>query len=139
MHWPIYWCDVPEAATLDCGALASLSLLVLRARGARVAQAQLVLRYPEHALRQWAQMWRRSGESTAWVQSNTCYHEACAVFERGEVAVWDPTETRWMDTPGEIAQFSGVMGVRLHWADHPGTVSWGGRRLANTAWTWFEA
>src|SRR5207244_4063127 len=45
VRWPVYWCEVPAADTLDCGSLAALATELFRRRGEKAASVQLILRY----------------------------------------------------------------------------------------------
>jgi hypothetical protein len=136
MRWPVHWCDVPAATDLDCGSLAALATALFRSRGEVAGSVQLILRYPRWATAGWAAMWLRSDLLPTWIHDNLCYHEATVVVRNRQVTIWDPTESRWIESEGaHHQQYAGVVSLRLGADQFPaGSVAWGDRSLPVGQW-----
>lgn len=87
---PVSWCDVPKARKADCGLLAALAREVYKARGVEAFQAQLIVKYPEHAVEHWVKIWRNKGAEPDWIWGNFVYHEVVVVKRGRVVEVYDP-------------------------------------------------
>jgi hypothetical protein len=143
LRWPLYWCSVPDAEVLDCGALAAVAQEVYRRRGMIAMPVQLILRYPQHVTNQWSAMWQRAGLSDNWISGEFCYHEACGALDgQTEILVWDSTANRWLDPPESPSEsFASVAGIKLvegaSRASHtPRILHWRGIQLLAGVWHW---
>lgn len=137
-NWPIYWCDVPNRALLDCGALAEVAKLVLEAQGTVVLPAQVIIRYPEIQATHWRRMWEDAQASSDWVTREACYHEACGVVKGQAVEIWDPTDRVWIE-PRRFGSkaLGGVLAVRIFGSlpRRLKSIAWGNIRMSPGRWT----
>lgn len=127
IQWPIYWCDLPNAEQLDCGALAALAVNLYQLRQKSAVSVQMALHYPTHATEQWRNMWERQGVNASWISGEYCYHEACGILEGQELLLWDPTESRWIDPPSSLHEiFASVVALRVYLPENvpAQTVKW---------------
>jgi hypothetical protein len=141
MAWPVRWCDLPMAEVLDCGALAALGTDLFRSRGEQSLSVQLILSYPANTAAGWTALWEGAGNQADWIRGRYCYHEACGVVRSGRLAVWDPTEGRWLE-PGVSADSAvgGVMAIRYSDGTDPSLdrLSWGEWQLNTGEWMRFD-
>ena len=130
-HWPLFWCDIPSARALDCGALAAISVAMFRARALTCASVQMVQIFAEHDADHWRRKWSKRNVDTDWMRGPLVYHEGCAVVSaHGEMRLWDPTDAVWIE-PDQIEGYAATVAVRVHGT--PGldqsTLQWGTRLL----------
>jgi hypothetical protein len=136
--WPIFWCQVPIAENLDCGALAALATELFRARGKIALPVQLALLYPKEAIEVWRVTWRSSLGHASWISENMCYHEACALLGNDEVEIWDPTEGRWLMPLSAMPQRYGeLIAIRIFGHDSNKPLRFARQTLATDRWTLF--
>lgn len=134
--WPIFWCQVPLAESLDCGALAALATELFRARGKIALPVQLALQYPNEALDVWRSTWRSSLGHAAWISENVCYHEACALLGKEEVDIWDPTEGRWLMPLSTMPQrYGNLIAIRIFGHDSANPLRFASQTLEADRWT----
>ncbi len=141
-RWPVAWCQIPDSEVLDCGCLAGVATEVFRMRGEVASQIQMVLRWSPLVAEGWRLMWERAGESGDWIRGGLCYHEATAVARDGCLAIWDPTESRWIEPDVAMtASCSGVVALNLaDQAAWSGTSTiWGSAELRAGHWTTMSA
>lgn len=112
--WPVYWCNLTTMKKLDCGALAATATQLYRMRGQSVTPVQLALRYPNHVVDQWLQLWEQEGLIASWINREFCYHEACGVLDGNRVFLWDPTDNLWRDPPTSRSDgFASVVALKV--------------------------
>lgn len=146
IQWPLSWCEVPRAKTLDCGALAAVAAYLLEVREHRVFRVQLAARYPAEATNGWRRAWEVVGSDPGWVAGRLCYHEAVAVEQAmGEgsteavVRVWDPTDSVWID-PSWVGEsgFAATVSIRFiipsSYRTNRTHLRWGSHRLTIGTW-----
>lgn len=129
--WPLHWCDVLRADSLDCGALADVSRYSLEVRGIEACHVQLVEKYSRDDRRHWAASWQSGGLSLDWSIDGLTYHEAVGVVVGDSIRVWDATRNAWRDH-AETSGYGSIAAVR-YWGQHP-RLSWGPTRLRSGAW-----
>jgi hypothetical protein len=146
IQWPLAWCQVPRARTLDCGALAAVAAHLFEARGRRVFRVQLAATYPAEATDGWRRAWDAVDSDPGWVVGKLCYHEAVGVEQTNEsgntetvVQVWDPTACVWLDpdwtgTSGFAATVSIRFTASRTGAPDPDRLRWGTHELTPGAW-----
>jgi hypothetical protein len=134
--WPMHWCQVVRLKTIDCGAHASLSREIFRARGQTAYPAQLVQRYSEDATGQWREKWGQEQVSCHWLDGEHIYHEATALLiGDSEVKIWDASSASWIDGAQTGAGYGSVVAVRLFVEDHPDRpLVWGDHKLSANVW-----
>lgn len=136
--WPIFWCQIPLADDLDCGSFAALTTELFRARGQTALPVQLALQYPKEAIEVWRETWVSSVGDAAWISKNICYHEACALPDKGEIAIWDPTEGRWLPPLTGVPQRYGhLVAMRIFDNEAGEPLKFSGQTLEHEKWTVF--
>lgn len=136
-RWPLTWCEVINMETVDCGVLAAIAVLLLKARGVICFPVQLVMQYSPQDIEQWRGRWQSERIAYDWTLGNMVYHEACAVTsDHNSVRIWDPTDCLWLDD-SSVAGYSSVRAVRLvpeKDDGRPDVMLWGKHELANGLW-----
>jgi hypothetical protein len=134
--WPIHWCELVVADTLDCGVLACTTLEVWRARGARVCFVQMVQEFSEEDIAHWSRQWVEAALNPHWTFGAFSYHEACAlVVGDRDIAVWDPSFNTWVH-PDIRSGYASTRAIRVFSPD-PGEQAplfWEGVRLEPNVW-----
>ncbi len=122
MDWPLFWCQVPDLKTLDCGALAALSCEAFRQRGLSVFSVQLIQRFSLHDAYHWDRKWAEKGLLSNWISGSLVYHEACAVLiGPNQVRVWDPTDNTWL-RPSQCGGYATTVAVRFVAEGYPAKI-----------------
>jgi hypothetical protein len=90
---PIHWCDILKQKTIDCAALASLTLEALHAVGTAALPVQILEAYDDQIVQNWEFHWQNHGGGY-WTHRRLVYHEVVAVetSKPGHIRIWDPTE-----------------------------------------------
>jgi hypothetical protein len=135
---PIHWCEAVKRKTLDCGALAALSIECFKERGVPVFPAQFVQSYSKDATAHWRNRWADDDVSAHWLADDLIYHEGCAVLlPDGTIRLWDASAAWWMN-PEQTAGYGGVAALKI-WTG--GLVNdklqWGRHRIPVDEWTAF--
>ncbi len=137
---PIHWCEIVEEETIDCSALAALTVEGLRAVEEPVATVQMIELFDDSAIRNWAQRWHGKGGGY-WLSGPTSYHVAVAVrgTNPGDIRIWNPTtETFCEQQPlsgyGSLAAVR-VLGDGADALSVDGAMNWRGRTLRANEWT----
>lgn len=128
--WPIAWCQLPKAKTLDCGVFAALAREVFEAQGVIAHPAQALIRYNDVCTSHWKDLWkngskkmskRKAEELFPWIGDEVVYHEICVLELPGrEAKVYDSTFGYWIE-PEKREGFRGLLAIRtecprlLHW------------------------
>ncbi len=138
VHWPLFWCQVPDLETLDCGAFAALSCEAFRIRGLSVFPVQLIQKYSLHDAQHWGNKWAYDNISPNWIVGSFVYHEACAVRIRAnKVRVWDPTDNTWL-YPSQCGGYATTVAVRFVVEEYPtemNALEWGGLVIQANMWS----
>jgi hypothetical protein len=123
--WPLHWCDIPDAETLDCGALAALCRALWSSRCEGILPVQLVQRYAAHDTIHWVATWKRDQVETGWIDGDLAYHEIVGWERDGCLELWDSTDTAWLrpTAPGSygcaVSLRAGSEGGRaMRWESH---------------------
>lgn len=110
---PIHWCEAVKRKTLDCGALAALSIECFKERGVQAFPAQFVQRYSKDATTHWEDRWTGENVSAHWVADDVIYHEGCAVLlPDGTVRLWDASAAWWLDST-QTAGYGSLAALRI--------------------------
>ncbi len=85
-------------------------------------------------------MWARAGLLPTWIHEECCYHEATAIVRQGDMAIWDPTESRWVESDAALRQvYAGLVTIRVGSDQFPaGAVIWAGQVLPLGEWVEFS-
>lgn len=129
--WPLLWCDLPDAETLDCGALAALAEEHFAAVGKPTYRAQVILEYPEGQSAHWRRAWERAGLESSWIADRLVYHEVVVIPALGAAGarMWDPSDGGWTRLTDA---FGSPLAVRL---DGPATpLEWEHSALVPDIW-----
>jgi hypothetical protein len=134
-RWPLYWCEIVELNTLDCGALAALTREVLADRGVIAFAVQLVQQFSEQDVHHWRERWMTAGQSVDWIAGTCVYHEACAVIVyENRIRIWDPTNNFWI-YPGQSPGYEATLAARvIATVSDPSTLVWGNHQIALNRW-----
>ncbi len=110
VEWPLNWCWIPELKTLDCGALAALARAAFEATGAKTVPVQLIERFDAAAVEHWRAAWMGNRTTPPWMWGELVYHEAVGVLDGTRIAIWDPTDSDFVDrpTPGAYASAQAI-------------------------------
>ncbi len=131
--WPIHWCEIVQAETLDCGALAALSHELFGARDVRSFPAQFILEFNDVSLRHWSETWSAAGSAVPWLNEGLIYHEGCAVdVGSPQIKLWDATATWWIN-PKQFGGYAGLLAVRVFAATGSAFI-WGNHRIPANSW-----
>ncbi len=140
-RWPLYWCEAVAHKTLDCGALAWMSIEAFRARGVSALPAQVIQQYDERAVAHWGHAWAQAGASPHWLgEDGLVYHELCAVpGAAGALRLWDPSAGWWLESRAG-GGYGGVAALKV--LRHPTdglqaskTLTWAGQKVVLNSWT----
>ncbi len=134
-RWPLYWCEIIELNTLDCGAMAALTRAVLMQRGLVVFPTQLIQRFSEQDARHWQERWIKAGQSADWIIGTHIYHEACAViFHKNRIEIWDPANSFWI-YPDQSPGYGATLAIRvIATVSNLSILVWGGHQIALNSW-----
>lgn len=134
--WPIHWCELVVADTLDCGALACATQEVWRARGATVYFVQMVQEFSEEDIAHWARRWIEASLHPYWTIGLFSYHEACALVNRGgDIVVWDPSINGWVHADIRSG-YASTRAIRVFTAagEARASLNWEGVQLEPNTW-----
>jgi len=133
--WPLYWCQIPELETLDCGALAALARIAFECRGLVVFPVQLIQCFSVQDVHQWRIKWERDLYPVDWISGNMVYHEACAVIiQENQLKVWDPTDAYWI-SPSQIIGYAATVAARFDLKNnHFGILKWDNVTIHPNIW-----
>jgi len=133
--WPIHWCEVVDAPTVDCGVHAAMAHEVFRARGVTAFRAQFVQRYSAETAASWRRNWTEMGASDHWIDGESIYHEGNAVIvDADTVKLWDGSAGCWINPRGGTG-YGSLAAVRIEVdLGTPRQLSWGGRTLPVNQW-----
>lgn len=123
---PIHWCEAVRRKSLDCGALAAMTLRCFHIRGVDAYPAQIVQEYSQSALLHWERKWQDEESSTHWLQDNLIYHECVAMITANKtVKVWDSSSGWWL-SPNSRRGYGGIRALRIHTPDYAekGIMTW---------------
>ena len=137
--WPMRWCEVVAAKTLECGALATLTRTSYIRRGIRAFPVQLVKLESASAVAHWKNRWEEAGFSADWIKGRYVFHEIVGiVVDSRELRIWDPTENQWIDEDGQ-GTTRGVVALRVcaEVTDWPRNLSWGEKAIDVNSWIVF--
>ncbi len=139
-RWPIHWCELVHAARLDCGVLAGVSTLLLRARGMDAESVQLIQEFSHHDCAAWQAEWSSQGRATRWIDDPYIYHECCALRDGEQVHLWNPSQRRWFDPQSDLSGLGRIVAVRAFGKDSnwQEPLFFGSRRLTLGGWTAME-
>lgn len=106
--WPIYWCDVMQTDSFDCGVFAAVARALLHSREASVVAVQLVEHFNEENVTNWRSRWTEADSNVDWVAGSVAYHEAVGLLEEDRIVIWDPVDNLLVVPPngdgyGELA------------------------------------
>lgn len=134
-QWPLYWCEIVELNTLDCGALVALTREILADRGVITFAVQLVQQFSEQDVRHWRERWMRAGQSVDWIIGTRVYHEACAVIVYENcIRIWDPANNFWI-YPDQSPGYGATLAARIvATASDPSILVWGNHQIALNQW-----
>lgn len=130
--WPLHWCEAMTAESMDCGALAALSRLVLEQRGVSVCPVQLIERYSVDDGAHWSALWAAEGRRADWSEGGLTYHEAVGLLNAGSLQVWDSTRSIWR-APSETQGYGSIAAIRC-WAHPESSVAWGDKQILSGSW-----
>lgn len=133
-QWPLYWCEIMELNTLDCGGFAALAREIFVNRGIVTFPVQLIQRFSEQAAHHWRQRWLKAGQSADWIIGPYVYHEACAiVVYKNYIKIWDPTDNLWI-YPNQSTGYGVTLAVRVIFTDMS-TFIWNDCQIRSNQWT----
>jgi hypothetical protein len=133
--FPIYWCEVVQKTTLDCGALAALACEVFKARGVKAYRVQMVQRFSEVSTAQWGNSWG-DGSVLPWTKDDLIYHEGCAIaVEDNDIKIWDSSAGWWINSVSSNG-YGALLAVRISGWNVPedSFFTWGANVLAAHKW-----
>lgn len=133
--WPIYWCEVVDQKTLDCGAQSALAVECFAMRGVASYQVQLAQKFSNETTRQWHERWTADDTSVFWIDANHIYHECCAiVIANDEIKIWDGSSGTWVN-PRQSDGYGSVCALRLFDPAHNfSTFRWGDHTIKSNKW-----
>jgi hypothetical protein len=138
--WPMHWCEVVAAKTLECGALAALARASYARRGTRVFPVQIVRIENHSTVAHWAIRWEKAGFNADWIKGTYVFHETVGVVAGWrDLRIWDPTENHSVEASargkeGGVAALRVVAGI----TDWPRVLSWEGDIINVNTWYVFE-
>jgi len=138
-EWPLYWCQLIELNTLDCGALRLLAQKAFELQEVAVFPVQLVQQFSPQDTQQWRQQWQCCGHSSDWILEDLAYHEACAVLRwDNHIEIWDPSENCWISPVSQ--GYGGVVAIRVNVEKQENckTLFWGRLGIQANVWTVVE-
>jgi len=138
--WPMRWCEVIRAKTLECGALAALTRVSYIRRGIRAVPVQIVKLESASTVTHWKKRWEEAGFSAEWIKGRYVFHETVGiVVDSRELRIWDPTENQWIDEDGQ-GTTRGVVALRVcaDVLDWPRNLNWGEKTVDVNRWNVFE-
>lgn len=133
--WPIYWCDLLTAESIDCGVFAALARSLLAARGVSVVPVQLTQKYNEPNVMNWRDRWE-SEANPDWLVDDIAYHETIGILEGANLRVWDPVDTEFVDPPntGGYGEVVAIRVVEAPATDDYSYVDWQGLEIQIGSW-----
>lgn len=139
--WPLRWCEVVGAKTLECGTLAALARASYTRRRVRVFPVQIVRIESPSAVAHWARRWREGGFSTNWIKGIYIFHETVGVVAGWrDLRIWDPTDNYWIEAnaqgkEGGVVALCVIAGI----TDWPRVLAWGENIIDVNTWYVFES
>ncbi len=112
VEWPLHWCRIPQLKTLDCGALAALARAALDATGSETAPIQLIERFDPAAVENWRTVWNGNRTTPQWMWGELVYHEAVGILDGTRLAVWDPTDSDFVEPPAANT-YASIQAIRF--------------------------
>jgi len=140
--WPLYWCRIPAATSLDCGALASLARFAFEIAGAAALPVQLLEQFDADAVAHWQATWAGRRSTGLWTWDFVAYHEAVAIAETSQrIRIWDPTDSHFIE-PASRSGYATILALRLaknaailSGSEGLDEVFWNGVRCRLNRWT----
>ena len=138
--WPISWCEVMTAPTIDCGVFAALAREVFSAQGQVAYAAQGILSYNETCTQHWKDLWqegciledgKKIEDSFPWIGTELVYHELCVLEMPGHQArVFDSTFGMWHESHQRLG-FGSLLALRT---ECPRLLNWGNKTISYGEW-----